>query len=186
MSSVSDGFLLTVASMAAGLAGLFLVGVFFFIDTGFRQVTQARKAFVEYFRSGTQIVLVLLAFPILLSITLVALDLAWSRGLFVVLSIILIAANIDSVRRIRPIARSFGMLALVVNEALGTFGVLILITVPWLLGGLSPTREDLTWAVLIAFLIGFLSFSSIVLAAFDLARLDESGPAELPDQPPQA
>ena len=64
MQSVSDGFLLTMASMAAGLAGLFLVGVFFFIDTGFRQVSHAREAFVLYFRSGTQIVLVLLAFPI--------------------------------------------------------------------------------------------------------------------------
>ena len=184
MQSVSDGFLLTMASMAAGLAGLFLVGIFFFIETGFRRVSHVREAFVRYFRSGTQIVLVLLAFPILLSVALVALDPAWSRGLFVLLSLVLIAANVDSVRNIRPIARSSGMRALFVNEALGTVGVLFLIAVPWLLGGFSPTREDLTWAILIAFLIGFLSFSSIVLSAFDLVHLDAGEKAETPDEPP--
>ena len=172
MRPVSDDFLLTMASMAAGLAGLFLVGVFFFIDTGFRDMAHGREAFVRYFRSGTLIVLILLAFPILLSVTLVALELRWGRGLFVVLSLALVAANIDSVRRIRSIARSSGTLALFVNEALGTVGVVILVTIPWLLGGLNPSREDLTWAVLIAFLIGFLSFSSIVLSAFHFARLD--------------
>ena len=182
MRAVSDGFLLTMASRAAGLVGLFLVGVFFFIDTGFRTVTTARQAYVRYFRSGTQIVLVLLAFPVLLSVSLVALDPPWSRGLFVVLSLVLIAANIDSARRIRPIARAAGMLALSINEALGTVGVVILVALPWLLGGLNPTREDLTWSILIAFLIGFLSFSSIVLTAFDLARTDSSETAEIANE----
>ncbi len=172
MRSVSDSFLLTMASMSAGLVGLFLVGVFFFIDTGFRQVSHAPEVFERYFRSGTRIVLVLYAIPIFLSLTLVALDPVWSRVLFVVLSLVLIAANLDSAIRIRPIARSSGMLALAVNEALGTIGVLLLVSLPWILGGFSPTREDLMWAILIAFLIGFLSFSAIVLSAFGVVRLD--------------
>ena len=106
MRSVSDDFLLTVASLAAGLVGLFLVGVFFFIQTGFRRVTHDRGVVERYFKSGTRIVLVLFAIPIFLSLTLVALDLVWSRVLFVVLSLVLVAANLDSAIRIRPIARS--------------------------------------------------------------------------------
>ena len=183
MRSVSDGFLLTVASMSAALVGLFLVGVFFFIDTGFRRVTHDREVVIRYFKSGTRIVLVIFAFPIFLSLTLVALDPVWSRVLFVVLSVVLIAANIDSAIRIRPIARTSGMLALSVNEALGTIGVVLLVALPWILGGFSPTREDLTWAILFAFLIGFLSFSAVVLSAFDLARLD-GGETVDDDQPP--
>ena len=175
MQPVSDGFLLQVAEISAGLVGLFLVGVFFFIQTGFRRVTEAGEVVEAYFRSGTRIVLVLFAIPIFLSLSLVALDPVWSRVLFVVLSLVLIAANVDSAMRARPIARSYGMLALSVNEVLGTIGVLVLVTIPWILGGFNPTREDLTWAILIAFLIGFLSISALVLSAFDLARLDEVG-----------
>ena len=181
MQSVSDAFLLTVASMSAALVGLFLVGVFFFIDTGFRRV-RARDVFERYFRSGTRIVLVLFAISIFLSLGLIVLDPVWSRVLFVLLSAALIAANLDSAIRVLPIARSSGMLALSVNEALGTIGVLILVTLPWILGGFSPTREHLTWAILIAFLIGFLSFSAVVLVAFDLARLDVGEITEDDDQ----
>ena len=186
MLPVSDGFLLQVAEISAGLVGLFLVGVFFFIQAGFRRVTEAGEVVEAYFRSGTRIVLVLFAIPIFLSLSLVALDLVWSRVLLVVLSLVLIAANVDSAMRVRPIARSYGMLALSVNEVLGTIGVLLLVTLPWILGGFNPTREDLTWAILIAFLIGFLSISALVLSAFDLARVDAGEIVEDDNQPPPA
>lgn len=186
MQPVSDTFLLQVTEIAAGLVGLFLVGVFFFIQTGFRQVTDDRQAVKGYFKSGTRIVLVLFAIPIFLSLSLVALDLVWSRALFVVLSLVLIAANLDSAIRVRPIARSSGMLGLSVNEALGTIGVLLLVALPWILGGFNPTREHFTWAILIAFLIGFLSISAVVLSAFDIARLDVGEIVEDDDQPPPA
>jgi hypothetical protein len=38
------------------------------------------------------------------------------------------------------------------------------------LGGIDPTREDLTWAILLSFGAGFLSVSALVLSAFDVAR----------------
>lgn len=174
MRSVSDAFLVGVAEISATLVGLFLVGVFFFIQTGFRRMTGDRAVVERYFKSGTGIVLVLFAFPIFLPLTLVALDLGWSRALFIVLSLACIAANVHAAVRIRPIARARGMLALSVNEVVGTIGVLVLVSLPWILGGPSPTREDLTWAILLAFLIGFLSFAAVVLSAFELARLDAS------------
>lgn len=181
MQPISDAFLLTMAALSATLAGLFLVGVFFFIDTGFRRVTHDREAVENYFRSGTRITLVDFAIPIFLSLSLVALDLVWSRVLFLVLSVMLIAAGVDSARLVRPIARSYGTLELSVNEALATIGMVVLVTVPWILGGFNPTREDLTWAILIAFLIGFTSFGAVVLSAFHLARRDTGDIVEDPD-----
>lgn len=186
MRPISDEFLLNMAEISAALVGLFLVGMLFFIDIGFRRVTHHREDVEHYFRSSTRIVLVIFAIPLFLSLSLVALDLVWSRVLFVVLSLLLIAANLDSAIRIRPIARSYDMLELSVNEVLGTILVLILLALPWLLGGFTPTREHLTWAILIAFLIGFLSISAVVLSAFHLGRLDVGEVVEDQDQPPPA
>jgi hypothetical protein len=39
MRDVSDPFVLNVAEVTAALAGLFLVGVFFFVETGLRAST---------------------------------------------------------------------------------------------------------------------------------------------------
>jgi hypothetical protein len=36
MREVSDDFLLNMAEVCAGLLGLFLVGAFFYVETGFR------------------------------------------------------------------------------------------------------------------------------------------------------
>jgi hypothetical protein len=56
--------------------------------------------------------------------------------------------------------------------------VVVLIVTPWARGGLHPTREDLTWAILLAFAAGFLSISATVMSAFDIARLDATERSE--------
>ena len=171
MRTVSDDFLLGMAEISAGLVGLFLVGIFFFVETGFQRPNPARNQIEPYFRASTRIVLVLYAIPIGLSLTLVALDLVWSRVLFAVLSLLLIAANLETAIRIRTFARAMASPVLVANEALGTASVVVLVTLPWILGGLEPSREDLTWAVLLSFGVGFVSICATVLSAFDIARL---------------
>jgi hypothetical protein len=88
------------------LIGLFLVGVFFFVDTGFRPLDQARGIVEPYFRASTRIVLVLYTLPLGLSLSLVVLEPGWSRVLFVLLSLLLLAANLDTAVRIRAVARS--------------------------------------------------------------------------------
>jgi hypothetical protein len=123
-----------------------------------------------YFRAGTRIVLVLYAIPLGLSLTLVALDPIWTRVLFALLSLILIAANLDTALRIRAVAKVIPSLALLMNEVLGSVRVLVLVVLPWSLGGLHPTREDLTWAILLAFATGFISIIALVLSVFDTAR----------------
>jgi hypothetical protein len=154
--------------VSATLLGLFLVGVIFFAETGFRRL-RGPEVVVPYFRAGTRIVLLLLALPLALSLTLVALEMTWNRGLFALFSVLLLlAANADTLRRIRDVARVSGRAsALVVNELFGTGAVVALVIVPWVLGGLHPSREDLTWSILLSFASGFVSAGTVVLAVFD-------------------
>jgi hypothetical protein len=170
MREVSDQFLLNVAEVSATLVGLFLVGVFFFVETGFRG---RREALEPYFRSGTRIVLIVFSIPLLVSLTLVAMNPVWSHLLFAALCVLLIAANVDSLRRVWGVAGA--STALLLNELIGTVSVVFIVGLPWILGGIDPSREDLTWSVLLAFGSGFLSVSTLVLSAFDIPR------AESPD-----
>jgi hypothetical protein len=175
MREVSDAFLLLVAEASSGLAGLFLVGVFFYVEKGFRRSETAREVFAPYIRASTRIVLVLYAIAIGVSLSLVVMEPIWSRSLFVVLSVVLVAANIDTATRIEAVARTTGSTILVVTEVLGSVAVAGIVLLPWVLGGLHPDRKDLAWAILLSFGTGFLSIVAIVMSIFDIAALD---PAE--------
>lgn len=172
MRPVTDAFLLNVAEVSATLIGLFLVGVFFYVETGLRRWHRARDVFEAYLRSGTRITLIVFAISLGLSLSLVALEVVWSRLLFALLSVLLIAANVDSAVRVRGVARVTGSPALLVNEVVTTVLTGVLIVLPWVLGGLHPSPEDLTWAILLSFAAGFLSIGAIVVSAFDVARLE--------------
>lgn len=172
MRGVSDTFLLNVAEVSGALVGLFLVGIFFFVETGLGRLDKSREVLEPYFRAGTRIVLVLFAISLLLSLTLVVLEPTWNRLLFVVLSLVLLAANVDTAIRIRAVTRVTRSTALLANEVVGTAGVLVIVVLPWALGGLRPTRDDLTWAILLSFAAAFLSVCALVLSAFDIGRFE--------------
>jgi hypothetical protein len=173
MRDVSDQFLLNMAEVTSALVGLFLVGVFFFVETGFRR-WEGREAIEPYFRAGTRIVLILFAIPLFVSLTLVAMEPVWSRLVFLALSLLLVAANVKTVLLIRTVPSEARSGNLLLNEGVGTLAVALLVTLPWILGGIDPSREDLTWALLLSFGSGFLSVSSLALSAYDLARTDGS------------
>jgi hypothetical protein len=166
MRHVSDAFLLSMAEISATLIGLFLVGVFFYVEIGLRRWEQARQVVVPYLRAGTRSTLIFFAFPLGLSLALVALEPLWARVLFVPLSLLLLVANVDSVIRIRGLKKVTGSTALLVNEVVTSAMAVAIVIIPWVLGGLQPTREDLTWAILLAFLTGFLIIGAIVMSAF--------------------
>lgn len=113
MRPVTDAFLLNMAEVSATLIGLFFVGVFFYVDSGLRRLEHVRAVFEPYLRAGTRITLIVFAIPLSLSLSLVALEIVWSRILFVLLSLTLIAANVDTLVRIgaapgpRALARSW-------------------------------------------------------------------------------
>jgi hypothetical protein len=174
---VSDAFLLQLAEVSAGLIGLFLVGVFFYVETGFRRVGEGREVFEDYFASSTKIVMILFAIPLGVSLTLVALEPAWSRVLFLLLCIALVAANLDTAGQIKEVQKVTRSRTLFVNEIAGTIGVVVLITLPWILGGIDPSREDLTWAILISFATAFVSILALVMSVFDVARAQRSSTA---------
>jgi hypothetical protein len=169
MKPISDAFLLNVAEVSATLVGLFLVGVFFYVETGFRRLDSGVRNLIEpYMQAGTRIVLVLFALPLFLSLTLVALGPNWNRVVFAAFCVLLLAANADSLLRIRPLMRARESPVLLVNEVAGSVLVLVLVVTPWALGGIDPSREDLTWAILLSFASGLLSVSALVLSVFDM------------------
>jgi hypothetical protein len=159
---VSDDFLLNMAEVSATLIGLFLVGVFFYVEAALGGRSSTFAISQPYLRAGTRITLIVFAIPLGLSLALVSLNIVWARALFGLLSIVLIAANVDSVRRVRG-ERSIALLA---NEAIATGLTLLLVILPWAMGGLRPTREHLTWAILLAFAAGLLSVSTTVMSTF--------------------
>jgi hypothetical protein len=165
MRQVSDAFLLSMAEISATLIGLFLVGVFFYIETGLRRWEQDRQVVVPYLRAGTRSTLIFFALPLGLSLALVALEPLWARVLFLPLSLLLLVANVDTLLRIRGLVRVTRSTALAMNEVVTSAMAVAIVVTPWALGGLHPTREDLTWAILLAFLAGFLIISAIVMSA---------------------
>jgi hypothetical protein len=96
MRQVSDAFLLNMAEVSATLIGLFLVGVFFYVESGPRRWGQAREALDPSLRAGTRIALIVFAIPLGVSLALVALEPFWARVLFALLSVMLLAANVDT------------------------------------------------------------------------------------------
>jgi hypothetical protein len=178
MQQVTDNFLLNMAEVSGALVGLFLVGAFYFVETGLGRLDASRHVLEPYFRAGTRIVLVLFAMSLLLSLTLVVLEPVLNTLLFALLSLTLVAANIDTAMRIRAVTRITRSTALLANEIVGTMGVLAIVALPWILGGLHPTRGDLTWSILLSFAAGFISVCALVLSAFDISRFEETARAK--------
>jgi hypothetical protein len=169
MREVSDAFLLQMAEVSGALFGLFLVGMLFFVETGFRRLGPERDVVVPYFRASTRVVLLLFAIPLALSFALVVLENTWTTVLFAVLSLALVATNLDTAARIQEVQKLTGSRVLLANEVGGTVGVVLIVLLPWILGGIDPTREDLTWSILISFATAFLSLATLLLSVFDIA-----------------
>jgi hypothetical protein len=120
-------------------------------------------------------VLLLFAVPLFLSLTLVALGPGWGRWVFVLLSLLLIAANVDTLRRLRGLWGATRSVALIANELGSTALLAVVLVLPWALGGFAPTREDLTWAILLSLAAGFFSICAVVLSIFDVPREEPDG-----------
>jgi hypothetical protein len=161
-----------MAEVSAGLIGLFLVGMFFYVETGFRQLGPVRAVVESYFRASTRIVMLLFAIPLGLSLTLVVLETVfWTVVLFAIMSLALVVAKVDTAIQILAVHRVSRSTAMLANEVVGSIAVVFIVLLPWVLGGIDPTREDFTWAILVSFATAFLSLMTVVLSVFDLARM---------------
>lgn len=177
MDPASDEFLITLAELSAGLTGLFLVGMIFYIQSGYESNERSRRVVEPYFRAATAITLVAYAIPLAVSLTLVALPIVWSRLLFIVLVVVLVVENITTVSTVRGVLRVAPLPLLVLVEVVGSAAVAAMVIVPFVTGGLLPGREDLVPSLLISLGIAFLSTVVLVLTLFDIARFERS---ELP------
>jgi hypothetical protein len=79
---------------------------------------------------------------------------------------------VDSAVRVRGLAKVTRSIGLLVNEVVTSMLALVLVLLPWVLGGLRPSREDRTWAILLSFTAGFLSIGATVMSVFDISRLE--------------
>lgn len=171
----SDELLLTIARISASLIGLFLVGMIFFIQTGFSRLEQSRSVVEPYFRASTRIVLIVFTIPLGVSLTMVALPVGWSRLLFIALVLGLIAANISTVGLLRPLVEATRSRLLWANEIVSTAAAAVMVVLPFITGGLAPDRNDLVPSILIALGLGFLSTCVLVLTLFDVAAFERAG-----------
>ncbi len=178
--NVSDAFLLTVAEVSAGLIGLFLVGMVFYVQTGFRRLERSRSVVEPYFRASTRIVLIVYTVPLGVSLVLVALPLGWAQVTFWTLILGLVAANVSTIGGVRPVMKATGSRLLLYNEVVGTIGVAAMIIVTLANGGVAPDRHDLTPAILLGLGLGFLSTCVLVLTLFDIAEFEREQPHREP------
>ena len=179
MTPVSDSFLIAVAEISAALIGLFLVGMIFYIQTGFDRLERSRDVVEPYFRAATLITFISFAIPLGVSLTLVALPVVWSRLLYVALVVGLIVVDFSTVKAVRECVRVTGLRLLLMVEVVGTLVVALMVILPLATGGLAPGREDLVPAILLSLAIGFLSTCVLVLTLFDIARFERSGTRRL-------
>lgn len=168
---MSDDLLLTLAEISAALIGLFLVGMVFYIQTGFDRIERPREV-VDYFRASTLITFILFGIPLAISLTLVSLPILWSQILYLVLVVGLIVVNVTTARTVWACVRVTGFRLLVWMEMIGTAVVLLMVVLPLATGGLAPEREDLVPALLLSLGIGFYGTCVLVLTLFDLARAE--------------
>lgn len=178
MDPVPDSFLLALAELSAGLTGLFLVGMIFYIQQGYKSNERSRAVMEPYFRAATAITLIAYAIPMTVSLTLIALPIVWSRVLLLLLVVLLVLTNISTVATVKAVRREVGLPLLTMVEVVGTGVVALMIVFPLASGGLRPDQEDLVPTLLLSLGIAFLGTVALVLTLFDIARYERS---ELPD-----
>lgn len=170
VAAVSEGLLLTVAQIAATLVGLLLVGMFFYLETGFRRLTTVQIEAAAFLRATTKLVLLLYALVLAVSLALVAFDALVVTALYVLLSVAVLVALVEMTVRARRLPTA------VRRRHAAAWRVwpptIIALAVPALSGGWPPAAPALTDAL---FLVGALALfltGGLLLFAFDLAGVE--------------
>jgi len=168
MRPVSDAVLLEVAGISATLLGFFVVGVFFFVQRG--AFPQAPHEARSYLRAVTGTVLLLHGATLFLSIALVAFSLTWASVLYVMASLALVWSVARTSLVVRHLHRVLDVRVMWQTAMWAATGAVV--GLPWILGGLKPSRVDLSAGVLAAVVLAFASSANLVLSAYDISRLE--------------
>jgi hypothetical protein len=165
---VSDAFLLEVAGIAASLLGFFVVGVFFFVQRGL--FPQTGESALRYMQAATAAIMTLYAMTLLVSLALVAVPVSWAALTYLVGTIILLSSvwrlhkAVSEVHRVLPIR--------VMSRAWMWLAPSAVAVLPWAIGGLDPSRDQITLAIGATGIVAFASTASLVLSAFEISSLE--------------
>lgn len=170
MASVSEGLLLTVAQIAATLIGLLLVGMFFYVETGFRRLTTVQVEAGAFLRAATKLVLLLYALVLAVSLALVAFEPRVVTALYLLLSVAVVAALAEMTVRARQLPRA------VRRRHAAAWRVwpptIVAVALPALTGGWPLTASALADAVFLVGAVAFFLTGGLLLVAFDLAGVE--------------
>lgn len=170
MNPVSDSLLLELAGITASLLGFFVVGVFFYVQRGL--FPHAAQAAQQYMQAATRTVIVLYGMTLGISMGLVAFDPPVAGLLYFGLSIVLLWSV---VRTSLAISRLHHALEIrVIPQIPMWLAAFASFVAPWVMGGTSPSREQLTLAILLLGVLAFASSASLVLSTFDISQLESS------------
>ena len=169
-------FLLGVAGVSATLIGTFIVGVFFYIDTDMHRRWMASDTADRYLRSGVRWVFIVYALPLFVSLALAALEPIWGAATFISLGAVLLLSTADTGWRMLMQGGSGGSTALLVNQWTSTAVVVVLVALPWVIGGWAPPATAFVPSILLALAAGFASTTALIMAQFDgtAAMVDSS------------
>ncbi|MBD5787394.1 hypothetical protein IF650_14565 [Cellulosimicrobium terreum] len=182
MHEVTDEFLLALAGIAATLVGTFIVAVFFYLDSALHRARGAAGSTPDqYMRAGARWVLVAYSLPLIVALALVGAEPVWAVVAFLAFAAALVAATIDTSRRIAKKGATRRSVALAANEILTSLAVVALVVLPWTLGGWMPSPSDFVPSLLLALAIGFTSTAAVIMSVFDAEQT--TAPAPEPTTP---
>lgn len=170
MGHVSDSFLLEVAGISASLLGFYVVGVFFYVDRSI--FPQAAELAHGYLKAAAGSVLYLYGMAVLVSLGLVVFSDAFVTVIYFLLSGGLVWSVARTNAATRRLHRAVGVRVL--SQTFAWFATTLIAGIPWMLGGVTPTRPDFAWGLMLVGVFAFISTASFVLSAFDLSALEAS------------
>ena len=160
-------FLLGVAGIAATLIGTFIVGVFFYLDTDLHRRMMTSDAADRYLRSGVRWVFLIYALPLFVSLALAAFEPIWGAAIFIAMSVIVVLSSVDTGRQMLMRGASGNSTALLINQWTSTAAVIVLVALPWIIGGWVPPAPAFIPSILLALAAGFASTAALIMAQFD-------------------
>lgn len=165
---MTDEFLLGLAGIAATLVGMFIVAVFFYLDSALHRSRGAAGSTPDlYMRAGTRWVLLAYGLPLVVPLVVIGAEPAWAAAAFLVLAAALVLATVDTSRRVVRKGATRTSSALAANEILTSVAVLVLAVLPWVLDGWVPSRSAFVPSLLISLVIGFTSTATVIMSIFD-------------------
>ena len=105
--------------------------------------------------------------PFFVPLALAAFEPIWGTGVFIALGAVLVISTVDTGRKMLRGGRSGVSSALVVNQWVSTAAVVVMVVLPWVIGGWVPPATAFIPSILIALAVGFTCTAALIMTVFD-------------------